>query len=199
MIDNLLALIPQYGVALIFSVVALSCLAVPLPSSALVLGSGAFAAVGDLVAWQVAVAAFAGFTLGDQLAYRIGRKKGAALLTQMRKRRSTEPLITRAERMIARSGMLAVFLSRTVLSPLGPYMSYLSGATRLQWRLYTMASVPGAALWSSGYTAMGYGVVDQLEPSAALLWNLAGLVSALAVVWACVWWLRRAVRHRALA
>ena len=48
MTDSVLALVPDYGIFLVFGVVLLACLAVPLPASVLVLTSGSFAAAGDL-------------------------------------------------------------------------------------------------------------------------------------------------------
>jgi membrane-associated protein len=64
MTDTLFALVPTYGPYLILACVFLSCLAVPLPSSLLVLASGGFAASGDLEVWAVGLAAFSGFTAG---------------------------------------------------------------------------------------------------------------------------------------
>ncbi|NBT33764.1 MAG: DedA family protein, partial [Rhodobacteraceae bacterium] len=57
MTDTLLALVPTYGVWLIFGSVLLSCFALPIPSSILVMTAGGFAASGDLVLWQVVTAA----------------------------------------------------------------------------------------------------------------------------------------------
>jgi len=48
MTDLILTLAADYGVPLLFSVTFLSCLALPVPSSLLMLASGGFAAAGDL-------------------------------------------------------------------------------------------------------------------------------------------------------
>lgn len=194
MTDVLLALIPTYGLGLLFVVVALSCLAVPLPASAMVLAAGGFSASGDLVLWQVISAAFGGFALGDQAAYRIGRRHGAGLMMRMRQRKRMGRPIARAENMIRERGAVAVFLSRTVLSPLGPYMTYLSGAGGLGWSAYTLAAVPGAALWTMAYAMLGYGVADSLAQSTELLWSGLGALAALGIGLSAAAWLRRAAR-----
>jgi len=194
MTDMLLALVPEYGLWLIFAVVALSCLAVPLPASVLVLSAGGFAAAGDLVLWEVLGAAFAGFVLGDQTAFQIARHGGRPVVERLRGRRKLVRLIGRAEAMLEKSGAVAVFLSRTVVSPMGPYMSYIAGAAGLSWLAYSSASVPGAALWVTGYSLIGYGAADNLTQFAELTWNGIGVIAALAVFIGAVFWLRRSLR-----
>lgn len=73
MTETLFALVPSLGAYLVLTSVFLSCLAIPLPSSLLVLAAGGFAASGDLNLWAVGVAAFVGFVAGDQCAYQLGR------------------------------------------------------------------------------------------------------------------------------
>jgi len=128
MTDTLLALVPTYGVWLILLALPLSCLALPVPSSILVMTAGGFAAAGDLTLWQVQAAAFAGFVAGDQVTYGIARVGGAPLVARMKARPKLGPVFAKAEAMLNRRGTLAVFLSRTIFSPLGPYMGYLSGS-----------------------------------------------------------------------
>jgi membrane protein DedA with SNARE-associated domain len=75
----LLALVPEHGVPVLFVATFLSCLAVPIPSSLLMLAAGAFVASGDLAALPVAAAALGGAVLGDQLGYGIGHSGGISL------------------------------------------------------------------------------------------------------------------------
>ena len=65
MTEVILALAADYGVPLLFCVTFLSCLALPVPSSLLMLASGGFAAAGDLSLPAVAAAAFCGAVIGD--------------------------------------------------------------------------------------------------------------------------------------
>ena len=66
MTDWLLAAVPGYGPWLVAAVTFLSCLALPVPASLLMLAAGGFAAAGDLALWQVAGGALAGAVAGDQ-------------------------------------------------------------------------------------------------------------------------------------
>jgi membrane-associated protein len=83
MTDALLALVPTYGVWLVLVALPLSCLALPVPSSILLMAAGSFASAGDLVLWQVQAAAFAGFVLGDQLTYGVARVAGPRVVAAM--------------------------------------------------------------------------------------------------------------------
>ena len=197
MTDALFALVPTYGPYLILASVLLSCLAVPLPSSVLVLAAGGFAASGDLDLRTVALAAFGGFVLGDQLAYQLGRRGGTALRTRLAHRPKASALLAKAERLVAARGAGAVFLSRTVVSPLAAYVAYAGAAAGLGWARFTVPAVLGALVWSGTYVGLGYGFTDRMTDIANLLGNLAGVVIALAVMAGAGLWLRRSIRDSA--
>jgi membrane protein DedA with SNARE-associated domain len=191
MTDALLALVPTYGIWLILLALPLSCLALPVPSSILVMTAGGFAAAGDLTLWQVQAAAFAGFVAGDQVTYGIARAGGAPLVARMKARPKLGPLFARAEAMLNRRGTLAVFLSRTIFSPLGPYMGYLSGALRLHWAAFSLAAVLGAVCWPLGYSLLGYVFATQITQVASLIGNAIGVIMAGAAARGLIWYLVR--------
>ncbi len=179
--EALLSLVPLYGLFLIGSVVVLTCLAVPLPASMLVMASGGFAAAGDLILWQVIVVAFTAFVIGDQLAFTIARWGGARLSTRLRNSRRRAVMIDRAEGLVDRWGALAVVASRTILSPLGPTVSYICGGMGLDRLRFSVASVLGAALWSAGYPLLGYGFAERIDDIGEVLVSESRFVFAFAL------------------
>lgn len=195
MTDYILGLVPYYGLPVLFFVVVIACLAVPLPSSILVLVCGGLAAAGDLTLWQVLAVAFAGFVVGDQIAYQIARKIGPPLLDGLRSRPRFAPLITRGQTLLDTNGTSAVLLSHTVLSPTCPYVSYICGAGGLRWRVYTVAAVIGAAIWACVYGLLGYVFAEQLAQVTSLIGDFLGVVTAAVLVAAFAFWLRRAWRN----
>lgn len=199
MIDTLLALVPLYGLFLVAGVVAVSCLAVPLPSSMLVMASGGFAAAGDLVLWQVIAVAFVAYVVGDQVAFYLGRWGGQTVTDRLRASSRRAPLVDRAEALVDRWGTAAILASRTVISPLGPSVSYICGAARMRRMRFTLAAVAGAALWSAGYSLIGYGFAERLDDLAGVIWNEGGFIMAGAVAVASGWWLWRGWRAHRLA
>ena len=131
MTDRLLALVPEHGVLVLFVATFLSCLAVPIPSSLLMLAAGAFVASGDLAALPVAAAALGGAVLGDQLGYGIGHSGGISLWTRLLAGRKSGPPARRAAQELHRRAGMTVYFSRWLFSALGPWVNFAAGATRI--------------------------------------------------------------------
>jgi membrane-associated protein len=181
MTETFLALIPTYGVWLILVSVTMSCLALPVPSSIMVMVAGGFAAAGDFAFWQLVFFAYAGFILGDQLAFWLARRAGGPLIRRFEQKPSTAAVVGRAKSLVERRGLVAVFLSRTVLSPLGPYVGYISGALGMAWLGFSATAVVGAFLWCFSYAWLGFTFADQITQIASLISSSVGIVLAGAV------------------
>ena len=191
MTEIVLALIPDYGLFVIFGVIFVACLAVPLPSSMVVLASGGFAATEDLALLEVLPVAFAAYALGDQAAFWLSRSVGPPLLDWLRKRRKPARIIAKGEELVETRGVLAVILSHTLLSPLCPYVSFICGAGRMGWVRFTAAAVAGAALWTAAYVSLGYLFASQIDQVATILGNLIGLIVAMIGLYVSWKFLRR--------
>jgi membrane protein DedA with SNARE-associated domain len=191
MTETLLALVPTWGLWLIVMALPLSCMALPVPSSIIVMAAGGFAAAGDMVLWQVQAAAFAGFIAGDQAVYAIARSGGAPLLDRMKSRGRLGPVFARAETLLDTRGPVAVFLSRTIFSPVGPYVGYLAGAMRMTWAGFTLAAVAGAAVWAIAYSTLGFVFATRITQVAGLIGNGLGVILGATVVIGLVWYLVR--------
>ncbi|SEN70275.1 membrane protein DedA, SNARE-associated domain [Loktanella fryxellensis] len=161
----------------------------------MVMVAGGFAAAGDFALWQLIGCAFAGFVLGDQTAFWLARRAGRPLIARFRANPRTATLVGRAEALVTQRGLLAVFLSRTVLSPLGPYVGYTSGALGLGWLRFTATAVAGGLLWCIAYAWLGYTFADRIAGIAALIQSSIGIVMAGAVTLGGLLWLIRAYRR----
>lgn len=181
MTEALLALVPAWGLWLVAAGTFLSCLALPVPSSLLMMAAGGFAAAGDLVLWQVAAAAWGGAVAGDHAGFVLGRLAGAPLVARLRARPGAAATLARAEALVAARGGMAVFLSRWLVSPLGPYVNLLTGAARLALPRFTAAVAAGEGLWVALYVGLGFAFADRIAALAELMGNLSGLLAAAAV------------------
>ena len=114
MSDWLLALLPDYGLWILALATYLSCLAVPMPASLLMLAAGGFAAAGDFALSQAMGAALAGAVAGDQTGFAIGRFGGRTLLARIERQGKRAALVARA-RALSRPGD-AVLLSPATAS-----------------------------------------------------------------------------------
>ncbi len=195
MTETILALVPVYGLVLIALGTLLSCLALPIPSSLIMLSAGGFAAAGDLVLWQAGAAALGGAVLGDQLGYQAGRL-GGRLFSARKLSAGRTALMAQAGAYLQDKGSLAVFLSRWLFSPLGPYVNFVGGAAQLDWVRFTRAGVAGEAVWVTIYIGLGAVFADDILALADLLGSASGLLAALAMAGGLGLWLRAALRLR---
>lgn len=198
MTDTLFALVSSYGLWVIGVSVLLSCLALPIPTSALMLGAGGFAASGDFVLWQVLVVAWAAAIVGDQAGFQLGRTRGAALLARLERRPSRARIIARARGTVLRHGGAGVFLSRWLFSPLGPYVNLIAGAAGLPRARFTLWGALGEAVWVAIYVGLGYAFAARLDALTEIVADWSGLVFALGLgLGAAVLLVQRARRYTA--
>ncbi|MAM60111.1 VTT domain-containing protein [Maritimibacter sp. UBA3975] len=190
--EALLALVPTYGVAVLAIATFLSCIAMPIPASLIMLAGGAFAAGGDIALAPALIACLAGAILGDQAGYLIGAR-GAPLIDRIEAQHPARAvLIVRARNFSARWGAPGVFFSRWLVSPLGPYVNLLSGASRAVWPVFTTWSVAGEVVWVSIYIGLGYAYSGYIAEIAEVAGNFVGLLVAIVLALALgrVIWVR---------
>ncbi len=177
MTDWLLALVPTYGLWLLAATTFCSCLALPFPASILMMTAGGFVAAGDLVLWETFAAAAAGGIAGDQVGYWAGRTIGTPLLTKLRNDPARDKLLGRAVSIMQKRGILAVFLTRWLFSPLGPWVNLTAGSTGYRWLYFTVAGISGEAVWAGLYVGMGFGFGGNIEAASDMLGSILGILA----------------------
>lgn len=196
MSDIVLALVVDYGVPIVFCVTFLSCLALPLPSSLLMLAAGGFAATGDLSLVAVVLAAFCGAILGDNSGYWIARRLGTRVENWLSAEPKRAKLRDKCVSILDNRGGPAVFLTCWLFAPLGPSMNYVCGMSKFHWPRFVAWGMAGEVVWVSLYVGLGFTFADSVSSLSSVLSNASGFVTAFAVVIGLGWWLLRAVRAR---
>lgn len=153
MTETLSALLPQWGPVVLAVSAFLSCMMVPLPSSALLITAGTLSGAGHLDAPVLILAACLGAALGDLTAFGLAHRIAPRLEAMGGRRKA---LFQRAHDFIAHRGTLAVFLSRWLITPLGPSINYVAGATGMPASRFVAASLPGEFLWAVSQLGIGY-------------------------------------------
>ena len=194
MTDWLLGLVPQYGLWLLAATTFFSCLALPFPASILMLTAGGFVAAGDLDLLTTFAAAAIGAIAGDQVGFWAGRRLGAPLLARLGRDPARDRLLARAADFLARRGMAAVFLSRWLFSPLGPWVNLITGSSGYGWQRFTLAGVAGEAVWAGLYVGMGYAFAGNITAANDMLGSVLGIIAGGAAVLTLGLWLRGAMR-----
>ncbi len=196
MSDWVFALVSTYGTFVIGITTYLSCLAIPMPASFVMLAGGAFVASGDLTMAGVLTAALGGAILGDQTGFHAGRYGGARLEAAIAARPARAAVLARARGTVERWGPIGVFLSTWLVAPLGPWVNLIAGATGMPaWR-FTLWDTAGEAVWVAIYVGLGYTFAANIDALSSLLGNAVAAVTALAVTAGLGLLLVRAVRDR---
>ncbi|MFL6282318.1 MAG: DedA family protein [Pyrinomonadaceae bacterium] len=182
MSDYLLATLGVYGVPVLFVALLVGSAGVPLPASLLLVAAGSFVEQGELELWPVLALSAAGAILGDQIGYALGRWGGRRLTRRLGRLVGGEKRIEDAEEWLRRREGVGVFLSRWLLTPLGPVVNLTSGATRYPWPRFIVYDVLGEALWVALYVLLGRFFSDRVQALSDLLgdlvWAVLGLVAA---------------------
>lgn len=196
MVETFFGLVSAHGLWIVALSAYFSCLAVPVPTFAVMLAGGAFAAAGDFVLWQVWAVAWGAAVAGDQTGFRLGRWGGRRLLARISADAGRARLLARAQLWLDRWGGLGVFLTTWAVAPLGPWVNLMAGVAGLSPLRFLAWDAAGEAIWVSIYVLLGYRFGAQLGVLAELVGNWAGLVSTLAVAAMALWVLLTRLRRR---
>lgn len=178
MSDLLLNWFSIYGLPLMFGAVTFGQMGLPVPTSILLLTIGAMIANAAFQPWQAFASALAGAVLGDQIAFWIGRAGGEPLVARLRLSRYGA-VIDRASNYTEEYGSYSVFLSRWLVSPIGPYLNYVVGMMGMSWRKFSIMSLAGEALWISLFMGLGFTFSRSIAALNDLLANASWFLGAL--------------------
>jgi membrane protein DedA with SNARE-associated domain len=165
----------------------------------MMLTAGGFVAAGDLALLPTFAAAAGGGIAGDQLGFWAGRKIGTPLLDRVRRDPARDKLLKKAVLMLEAKGIVAVFLTRWLFSPLGPWVNLVTGSTGYGWHRFTAAGVAGEAVWSGLYVGMGYGFAGNITAASDMLGSVLGILAGGAAVVILGLWLRSALKAQRAA
>ncbi len=183
MTEAVLALVPTYGLWLLFGVGVLAAAGAPLPGTLVLMAIGAFVAEGDIALVPAYLTALVAAVTGDQIGYHIGYFTGNAVEERLSRKPARAAQIARAKALMQRWGGMSVFLSRWLFAPVGPTINILTGASDMRWLRFTLWDLAGELVWVAIYLGIGYAFRGNLEALAGLLGNASwALLAALAAV-----------------
>jgi membrane protein DedA with SNARE-associated domain len=185
--EQLFGLLSTYGLPALFIILAVSSAGVPFPITLLLIATGSFVAQGEMVLWQVLIVCSAGAIVGDNIGYWLGRWGGRKLVHRITERFGGADMIKRAEAFTKRWGGVGVFLSRWLITPLGPWLNLTSGIAGYSWPRFLFWDVLGEVLWVVIYVSLGNLFSDRVGALAELLgnltWVIVGVIAAGILGW----------------
>ena len=190
--DYLLSTLGLYGLPVLFGVLLIGCIGVPMPSSLLLLVSGALTEQGDMNLWLALALALAGAIIGDNIGYALGRWGGRHV--RLNRLVGGEARLERAEKWLKRWQGAGIFFSRWLITPLGPVINITSGLTAYSWPRFLFYDVIGEVLWVVLYILLGRFFSDRVVEMSELLgdfvWVIVGLLSVGVLGWIVAKYLR---------
>lgn len=170
----------HYGALALFVTTTLEALGAPLPGESAVIAASAAAAAGKLSIVHVALAAFLGSVLGDNIGYLIGRDLGRPVILRYGSKVGvTEATLSRAEGIMRRRGPLIVVIARFVVL-LRQLNGLVAGTTGMPWPRFLAANMLGAALWVGVWVTLAYKLGHEADVL-PWIWHHLRLVAAVVV------------------
>ena len=197
MTHDLISLISQYGLAIVFVNVLLEQIGLPLPAIPTLVVAGALAADGKLSAPVLFVVALAACLIADITWYVAGRRYGNGVMKMLcRISLTPDSCVSETQSRFERWGTNALLIAKFVpgLAIIAPP---LAGATRIGWPRFLLFNSVGASLWIGAGLGGGFLLRSQIELLLAHLddfGTIAGIVigGLFAAYIAFKWW----ERHR---
>ena len=170
--DQVLAALGRYGLPALFIVVAIAAIGVPLPVTLLLIVTGSLAAQGTIdIWWAIAVATVAA-SAGDQIGYAIGRWGGKELVLRLAGALGKADGLKHLEGKATKLGGPGIFLSRWLVTPIGPWVNFASGIANYSWLRFSVWDLLGEALGAALYICLGLAFSDRVQAVADVLGNL---------------------------
>jgi membrane protein DedA with SNARE-associated domain len=197
--DQVLAALLTHGLPVLFGVILICSVGIPFPISLMLVAAGSFVEQGEMKLWQVIAAASLGAVLGDQIGYGLSRWGGRRFVDRMGRRIGAQNKIKEAEALTKRWSGAGIFLSRWLITALGPWVNVASGIARYPWRRFLFWDVLGEVLWVALYVGLGYAFSNRVQYLAEILGNLGWVIVGLILAVILGWQLVRYVRPKAEA
>jgi membrane protein DedA with SNARE-associated domain len=184
--EYLLLGLVQYGIPVLFGVILAASIGLPLPASLLLLAAGSFVAQGDLQMLPVVGLTSCAAVLGDQLGYGVGRWGSQRLILRISRWSGGADRVEQAAQATRRWGSAGIFLTRWLMTPLGPVINLTSGVTRYPWPAFVCFDIAGEVLWVTLYVTLGRLFSDQVQTLSSMLgdftWVIVGAVTIVVLV-----------------
>ncbi|MFZ0933066.1 MAG: VTT domain-containing protein [Bryobacteraceae bacterium] len=194
--DQLLAAVSQYGTPALFGIVAIAALGVPLPITLLLIVAGSMISQGAMNFWWAIAAAGAGAILGDQAGYAIGRWAGPAASAKLSRLFGKRTNLQAMEAKAKAWGGPGIFITRWLLSPLGPWINLVSGTAGYPWHRFLFWDILGEITGAALFISLGWFFSDRVMSLYGVLgdltWALAALLAAIVFGYLMLTYLRRA-------
>jgi len=172
------SLVQDYGLVILFVLIAMESAGVPLPGETALIAAGVLAARGNMDIVEVIVVAAAAAIIGDNVGYWVGRLGGRRLLERWEPlERHASRVLPWSERFFKRHGAKTIFFGR-FFAVLRVTAAWLAGISRMHWWRFFLWNAAGGICWAVLVGLVSY----YLGRAAAEAINRYGLIAGVAIV-----------------
>jgi membrane protein DedA with SNARE-associated domain len=151
---------------------------------------------GAMNLWWTIGAAGAGSILGDQVGYAVGRWGGPAVVTKLSGAFGKRVSLQAMEAKVKAWGGSSIFITRWLLSPLGPWINLASGTAGYPWHRFLLWDILGEITGAAVFISLGWFFSDRVMTLYGVLgdltWAIAALLAATVFGYLLLTYLRRA-------
>jgi membrane protein DedA with SNARE-associated domain len=142
------SLVHDYGLFLLFLLIAMESAGIPLPGETALVAAGVLASRGDMNIVAVIAVAAAAAVIGDNIGYWAGRAGGRKLLQRWGLlERHASRVLPWSEHFFKRHGAKTIFLAR-FFAILRVTAAFLAGVSRMHWWRFFLWNAAGGIAWA---------------------------------------------------
>lgn len=185
--EQLLSGLTSYGIPLLCGITFVSSAGAPLPVSLLLIAAGSYADHGDLNFSAVIFFGTLAAVCGDLVGFAIGRWGGRKVANKVASWIGGEDRLKQAEEHARKRGGIGIFLTRWLLTPLGPFVNLVSGFADYPWPRFLLWDVSGELLWVGVYVTLGRVFSHRVQELNAMVgdasWALLAFAAGAVLFW----------------
>ena len=186
----------HYGYLAITGLVLIEDFGVPVPGETVLILGAVYAATGRLNIVLVALLAFCGALIGDNIGFAIGHFGGRRLAERYGRYVFLTPeRLDKAMDFFERHGGKVIVIARFV-EGLRQANGIIAGTTGMHWRRFLLFNAIGAALWVGVWVTIGYVSGSHINSIYATAIRYDAYVGAAVVVLLIAYIARRVIRRR---
>lgn len=170
--------IAAYGAPMVGGVLLLGAAGLPLPSTLIVIATGAFVRQNLLDLYSTPVLGYLGTVAGDLVLYGVGRFASGWI----ERRFGRTGAWLNARRLFEQRGGLAVFLTRWLITAAAFPVTLVAGSSRYHFAKFALFVVGGELIWVALYGGLGYAFGSQWELISDFISNASGFLAGAVIL-----------------
>ena len=173
----------DYNIWFLSILMILQGIGVPIGMSMLVIACGAFAYAGEFNIVLIVLEVWIFAWIGDCAGYFLWKIIGYRLLIKFPRLNSYfEPKILKARNYLNKHGKSAVFLTRFLISPMGPFVNASAGIVNYSVAAFSLFALLGEFFWTGIYIGLGYWFGDSWESIVPLVSQFGEIITYAAIL-----------------